>query len=229
MLVLALLALALILWGITASGSGGGQNRAGSTDGRTPAASITPSPGPSGSGITGRPGGRDTGSSGGNPTASTGASGGSSPATGTAATGTGGTGPVATLPYCVASRTQVKLRSAANAYEPGEPIRFVLSVSSEDGPCKVDLGQGATVLTITDSANRRVWSSGDCPTSKGADLVGVPAGGEASRNYEWDRKPSAPNCATPAKSSPVGSGFYLAEATAKNLGTARTSFRIEPA
>jgi len=51
----------------------------------------------------------------------------------------------------------------------------------------------------------------------------VPAGGQTVHTVKWDRRPGAPECATPpAGSAPAGT--YLVEAKAPGLAKAQTSF-----
>ncbi|MFJ6900075.1 hypothetical protein [Streptomyces hokutonensis] len=238
--VVALLAL-LITWIVT-SGGGGSKNGAdGAKNGRTPAPTITAGPSGTGPAISQHPGGRDESSSGASGGASGGGSGSSAGASGDSGSAggdgggsggsnggssTGTTVPAdSTLPNCTASAVQLSLRSLHNSYSPDQTPTFVLTaknLSSSD--CKVDLGPKSAVLTITEAGGAAdYWSSADCPKSSGSVYYRVSAGGTVTYTLKWDRKPSAPECATPPAGS-AGAGTYLVEAAASGFAKAQTSF-----
>jgi hypothetical protein len=117
------------------------------------------------------------------------------------------------------------LRSVNNTYAPGENPTFeLIAKNSSAGDCKVDLGPKNAVLTITQAgSDTDIWSSDDCPKSTGSLLFRVPADGQVTYTVEWDRKASAPECATPPAGS-ASAGTYLVEAKAPGLTKAQTSF-----
>ncbi|WP_405842761.1 hypothetical protein [Streptomyces sp. NBC_01518] len=246
--VVALLAL-LITW-IVNSGGGGGKNGAdGSKNGKTPAPTITAGPSGSGPAISQHPGGRDdsggassssgssgaSGSAGGGSGSDSGSgSGGSSAGSGGSGSGggsnggssTGTTVPAdSTLPNCTAGAVQLSLRSLHNSYSPDQTPTFVLTAKNSSGSdCKVDLGPKSAVLSITEAGSSAdFWSSADCPKSAGSVFYRVSAGSSVTYTLKWDRKPSAPECATPAAGS-AGPGTYLVEAQASGFAKAQTSF-----
>ncbi|MET8246780.1 hypothetical protein ABZV31_21570 [Streptomyces sp. NPDC005202] len=240
---IALLAL-LIIWIVT-SGGGGGKNNGSGSNGKHPAPStITPGPSGSGPAISQHPGGRDEssgGSSGGSGSApggtggSDGASGGGSGSgqfaggSDDGAKGGGGTGTTlpadTTLPNCTAAAVKLTLRSVHNSYGPGRTPTFELTAKNSSGSdCKVDLGPKAAVVTITQAGSSDdYWSSADCPRTAGSLLYRVPAGSSIKYTVEWDRKPSAPQCATPPAGS-AGAGTYLVEAKVPGFAKLQTSF-----
>lgn len=242
--VVALLAL-LITWIVT-SGGGGGNNNADGSNGKNPAPSITPGPSGSGPAISQHPGGRDdssggsssggSGGSSGGGTGSGGASGSSSSAgsggsddgsKGGSATGT--TVPAdSTLPNCTAASVQLTLRSVHNSYSLDQAPTFQLIAKNTSGSdCKVDLGPKSAVLTITQAGGSDdYWSSADCPKSSGSVFYRVSAGSDVTYTVEWDRKPSAPQCATPPAGS-AGAGTYLLEAKAPGFAKMQTSFVLQ--
>ena len=247
--VVALLAL-LATW-VVASGGGGGKNDADGTNGKNPAPStITPGPSDSGPAISQAPGGRDesggdssgtgdgTGASSGSGSGSgsgdssgsgDGSAGGDSAGGTSGGVSTGDSLPASsTLPNCTASNVQLTLRSARNTYEPGQTPAFELTAkNSSANDCKVDLGPKSAVLTITQaSSDDDYWSSADCPKVSGSALYRVPAGSSIKYTVKWDRKPSAPECATPPAGS-AGAGTYLVEAKAPGFAKAQTSFVLE--
>ncbi|MEW5354677.1 hypothetical protein [Streptomyces sp. 16-176A] len=246
----ALLAL-LIVWITTSGGGGGHQNNGGGSDGKNPSPStITPGPSESGPAISQRPGGRDESGGGGSTGSGNGT--GSGPGTGGDA-GTGGSGsgngsgagtgggtddgaqsggtggPVlpagSSLPDCTTGTVQLSLRSVRNSYGPGETPTFELVAKSTAGKdCKVDLGPKSAVLTVTPAnSSDDYWSSADCPKTAGSLLFRVPAKSAITHTVRWDRKPSAPQCATPPAGT-AAPGTYLVQAKVPGYGKLQTSF-----
>ncbi|MFJ5529966.1 hypothetical protein [Streptomyces sp. NPDC093261] len=243
--VLALLAL-LIAWAVTAGG-GGGKNKADGSNGQHPTSSITPGPSGTGPAISQHPGGRDesgggdgSGSAGSSGSSGSDGSGGSGTASGASDTGSGGSdgggnggsaggqlpaGAGASLPNCTPGAVQFTLRSVHNTYEPGDTPAFELDAKNSTGSdCKIDLGPRSAVLTVTQTgSDNDVWSSADCPSGSGSVLFRVPANAHVTYTVKWDRKQSAPNCATPPTGS-VPPGTYLVEAKVPGFPKAQTSF-----
>ncbi|MFI1289289.1 hypothetical protein ACH4VM_12470 [Streptomyces sp. NPDC020792] len=145
------------------------------------------------------------------------------------AKGGGGPGAVlpagSTLPNCTANAVKLTLRSVHNSYGPGQTPVFELTAANSSGSdCKVDLGPKSAVVTISQAASSSAyWSSADCPTTAGSRLYRVPAGSAITYTVRWDRKPSAPQCATPPAGS-AGAGTYLVEAKTPGYAKQRTSF-----
>ncbi|MFD3498911.1 hypothetical protein ACFWWT_16725 [Streptomyces sp. NPDC058676] len=179
--------------------------------------------------------GSGSGSAEGAGSGSGGAGGSAGSAGGTADGGTGagvGSGDAlpagSTLPNCTASAVKLTVRSLHNAYEPGQtPTLLLTATNSSAGDCKVDLGPKNAVLTITQAAGEDAyWSSADCPKVSGSLVFRAPADASITYTVKWDRKPSAPQCATPPAGS-AGAGTYLVEAKAPGFGTAQASFVLE--
>ncbi|MEU3089500.1 hypothetical protein ACWCQ0_24900 [Streptomyces massasporeus] len=164
-----------------------------------------------------------------------GGSGGSEGAGGTGGSGSGTTaGGVAagdtlpagsTLPNCTASAVKFSLRSRHNTYDPEQTPTFLLTARNVSGSdCKIDLGPKNAVFTIAPaSSDDDYWSSEDCPKAAAHQLYRVAAGSGITYTLKWDRKPSAPECATPPAGS-AGSGTYLVEAKAPGFAKVQTSF-----
>lgn len=143
--------------------------------------------------------------------------------------GTGTTLPAGTtLPNCTAGAVTLTLRSVQNSYSPDQTPTFQLIAKNASGSdCKVDLGPKAAVLTITQAdGDDAYWSSADCPRTAGSLLYRVPAGNSFTYPVKWDRKPSAPECATPPAGL-AGAGTYLVEAKAPGFAKAQTSFVLK--
>lgn len=136
------------------------------------------------------------------------------------------------LPDCTASAVKFSLRSVRNSYEPDETPTFRLTARNISGSdCKVDLGPKSTVLTITQATaadDDAYWASDDCPKGAGSLMFRVPAGDDITYTVKWDRKPSAPQCATPPAGS-AEAGTYLVEAKAPGFTKVQTSFVLKNA
>ncbi|MER5470283.1 hypothetical protein ABZX90_33885 [Streptomyces sp. NPDC002935] len=241
--VVGLLAL-LTVW-VVATGGGGGNNDAGGSNGKNPVPSITPGPSGSGPAISQHPGGRDESSGGGDSgDTGSGSGGGSGDGSGDGSTGSGastgggsdegaknggGSGDQlpagSTLANCTANNVKLALKSVHNTYAPGEqPTIELIAKNSSGSDCKVDLGPKNTVLTITQAgSDDDIWASDDCPKRAAGILYRVPSGSQVTYTVKWDRKPGAPECATPPSGS-APAGTYLVEAKAPGLTKAQTSF-----
>ncbi|MGW1378827.1 hypothetical protein ACWD6P_31805 [Streptomyces sp. NPDC002446] len=242
----------LVVWVLNMGGDGGanGEEGKGGSHGRGPATSITPGPSSTGPAITQKPGGRDESGAGVESGSDSGAGGGSGASGGSGGSGGGsggsggsgsgsGSGPIgqgsgsavpagSSLPNCTSPEVELTLHSVKGSYSPGKRPTFELTVkNTADAACKVDLGQKAAVVTITDTAgDDPVWASNDCPSGTAPALLQVPAEGSVKRTIAWDRRASGPRCATPS-SATVPAGKYLIEAEVPGLKTARTSFVLD--
>ncbi|WAU78979.1 hypothetical protein O1Q96_03955 [Streptomyces sp. Qhu-G9] len=239
----------LITWVVTSGGGGGNRNDADGGNGKNPTASITPGPSGSDPAISQAPGGRDESSGGGDGSGESGGSAGSggsggsgsgSSASGGAGSGGGGddgeggggsgdTVPAgSSLPNCTAGSVKLTLRSVSNSYTPDEKPTFeLIARNSSSSDCKLDLGPKNAVLTITQAeSDDEIWSSADCPTSAASILFRVPAENRVTRTVEWNRKASAPQCATPPALTATP-GTYLVEAKTPGLPKSQTSFVLK--
>ncbi|MEV3990173.1 hypothetical protein AB0J57_14830 [Streptomyces sp. NPDC049837] len=184
-------------------------------------------------GDTAAPGGADSGTGGAGTGPGTDAGAGADPGSGSGSgSGSGGTTsgqqvPAnSPLPNCAPGSLQLTLRSAKVSYAPGEKPRFQLVArNTSTTTCKADLGPRTAVLTIKNDEADQVWSSKDCPRGSGTLLLRVPAGGSVTHTVEWDRRPSAPRCATPSAPA-AGPGTYLVEATVPGAKVLPASFTL---
>jgi hypothetical protein len=133
-----------------------------------------------------------------------------------------------TLPNCAASNVKLSVRSLHNTYSPGQTPTLLLTATNTSAyDCKIDLGPKSAVLTITQaSSDDDYWSSADCPKGSGSLVFRAPADTGITYTVKWDRKPSAPECATPPAGS-AGAGTYLVEATAPGFAKAQASFLLK--
>ncbi|MFF9130534.1 hypothetical protein [Streptomyces sp. NPDC014806] len=138
--------------------------------------------------------------------------------------GTGTTLPAGSpLPNCTASTVTLALSSVRNSYTPDQTPTFRIAARNTSAhDCKVDLGPKSTVVTITQDGDH-FWSSADCPKGSGSLLYRVPAGSTITYVVTWDRRASAPQCATPPARTATP-GTYLVEAKAPGFEKTQTSF-----
>ncbi|EGX55580.1 hypothetical protein SZN_32151, partial [Streptomyces zinciresistens K42] len=155
-----------------------------------------------------------------------GAAGGGGPGTGVGAGDTVAKG--STLPNCIGGQVKLTVRSLRNAYGPGRtPTLQLTAANSSSYDCKIDLGPKNAVVTITQAeSDDDFWSTADCPKGAGNLLFRVPADASITYTVKWDRRASAPQCATP-KAGSAGAGTYLVEARTPGFGTAQASFVLE--
>ncbi|MEV5356823.1 hypothetical protein [Streptomyces sp. NPDC052693] len=194
-------------------GSGGSSSGSGDGDG-------------SGDGAGGGPGDGSGDGSGEGSGGSAGSGGGSGGGSTVGGVGAGDTLPAgSTLPNCTASVVKFSLRSRHNTYDPEQTPTFLLTARNVSGnDCKIDLGPENAVFTVTPaSSDDDYWSSEDCPKGAARQLYRVPAGSDITYVVKWDRKPSAPECATPPAGS-AKTGTYLVEAKAPGFAKVQTSF-----
>ncbi len=223
------------------------------TPGATPTGpAISTHPGGTGGG-TGSGGSTGTGTGGTNPTTAPtggtdstgGTTGGTDTTGGTGTTGTSGgggsatggvppvnTGDVMALPLCTASQLTLELAGTQNAYQPKEKPTFELKIRNASGsPCRVDLSQAASAITVNSASGERIWSSADCVTDKQGRWVQISPATALTETFVWDRTRSKPQCPTPADTTPAPGGNYLvqAELTGPAGGPvpARTSTRLD--
>ncbi|MEU3608775.1 hypothetical protein AB0E83_25510 [Streptomyces sp. NPDC035033] len=163
--------------------------------------------------------GADAGSGDGSATAGSGTAGKNGDTDGAGGDGGAGTGagqrvPAGSpLPNCPMGSLEFTLRSAELEYAPGEKPRFhLVAENTSDTDCKADFGPRTAVLTISDPQTGRLWASDDCPSPGDPLLLKVPAHSTITHTVEWDRRRSAPRCAT-APAGEAGPGNYLVEAS----------------
>lgn len=196
------------------SGGGGSSAGTGGSSGASSGGSEGGSGGGSGtsSGSSGAGSGSDSGSGSGSGSGGGGAAGEQVPAG-------------SSLPNCTAGSVQLALRSERNSYSPGQKPVFELTAKNVSGSdCKVGLGAKQAVVTITAAGDdKTVWASDDCPKSGSDVYVRVPANGTVTHTITWDRKPSAPECATP-KTDTAAADTYLVETEVPGFAKLQTSF-----
>jgi hypothetical protein len=88
-------------------------------------------------------------------------------------------------------------------------------VSTAPRPCHFALGPRHVQLLIRAGGERRVWDSGDCAQSSGAQVTRLARGVPQVLRISWDRQTSAPRCHLPRR--PAQPGSYTATAVSGHL------------
>jgi hypothetical protein len=79
-------------------------------------------------------------------------------------------------------------------YQSGTTPRFTVhAVSSESQPCRFNMGPKFVSVVIT-SGDRRIWSSADCVSGAGSNMIVLAGGRPAALHLRWDRRASSPGC-----------------------------------
>ncbi|MFD7899890.1 hypothetical protein [Streptomyces sp. NPDC059743] len=213
--------------GGTDSGADGGKN--GDPGGSADTGGTGGTAGTGAGGAAGTSGAGGTAGVGGTGGAANGGTGGGGTGTGDGSTTSGrAVGAGSGLPDCAPNSLALTLATTKVAYDPGEKPAFRLAVKNTSSTtCKADFGPKSMVLTVTNAEDEEVWSSADCPKA-GALYFEVPAGQTVTRTVQWDRRQSAPQCATPPAGA-VGPGTYLVEAatTRASVKQGQQSIRLE--
>lgn len=140
--------------------------------------------------------------------------------------GQGGGAEVAGLADCGPGDVAVMLNTVKDTYRAGEKPKFELTAKNSKGSaCKIDLGRTASVVTVVDADDKKVWASDDCPREKAPAAAEVPANGESTNTLTWLRKPSSDNCGTPPASS-AKPGRYEVRVALHGLKTLKTKFEL---
>ncbi|MFD9127069.1 hypothetical protein [Kitasatospora sp. NPDC059571] len=216
--------------GGTGGGTGGTTGGSGGVSGST-GGDVSLTGGTTGGGSDGGSGGSNDATSGGTGTggSSSGGAGGSSG--GATSAPPVNTSEVMALPACSTSQVSLELASTLNAYSSKVKPRLALTVRNTSGAnCRVDLGRTVSTLTVSSTSGERVWSSGDCPSSRQATWVQLGAGSGLTETFTWDRSRSKPQCAsTDGTAAQPGSYLVQADLALPSGGqvSARTSMRLE--
>ncbi|WP_033255791.1 hypothetical protein [Kitasatospora phosalacinea] len=204
------------------SSGGSGGSSGGSTGGAGGEISVTGGNSSGGGSGTGS-GGSTGGSGGGTGSGGSRAGGGASPAVNTTE--------VMALPVCTTSQLTLELAPAQNSYAAQEKPELALTVRNSSGAgCRINLSHEHSFLTVTSSANERVWSSADCIPERTDAWAQIGGNSGVTETFTWDRSRSKPQCAT-ADPTPAQPGNYLVQADLTGPAggplTARTSVRLE--
>ncbi|GAC1443471.1 MAG: hypothetical protein NVSMB55_17100 [Mycobacteriales bacterium] len=131
--------------------------------------------------------------------------------------------PPAAVQTCGDDVLQVTTQADADAYPSGGKPRFTLTVRNIGAaPCRRALGPGAVELRVF-SGEDRIWSSGDCSTSKEQGVLTLPAGQARATVVLWAGARSKPGCVS---GDPAQPGTYRVSARVGDLIRQGSVFRI---
>jgi hypothetical protein len=116
----------------------------------------------------------------------------------------------------------LRLSSPQNWWQPGTTPRFtVRAVSEQARPCRFNMGTGFVSVVVT-GAGRRIWSSVDCVSGGGSNMIVLTRGVPAVLRLTWDRRTSSPGCSGARQLVPAGE--YQVAAAAGHLRSAIQNF-----
>ena len=117
-------------------------------------------------------------------------------------------------PACAPGGVTLRLSSPQYWYQVGKMPRFTVhAVSSEGQPCRFNMG--TKFVSVVIASDRRIWSSADCVSGSGSDMIVLTRGVPAVLSVSWDRKTSSPGCGD--TSHAVAPGEYQVTAVAGPL------------
>lgn len=124
---------------------------------------------------------------------------------------------------CSDAVLEVTTTSDAEVYKSGDAPRFTLTVRNT-GPvaCRRALGPDAVELRVL-SGEDRIWSSGDCNTTKGQGVLTLPAGAARAMTVQWLGKRTKPGCVIGQTALP---GTYRVSAHVGSIVRQGSVFRI---
>jgi hypothetical protein len=126
----------------------------------------------------------------------------------------------AAVPACVAADLTVTVVSAERTYAAGVEPTFTATVGATGGPCRVTNGASFVVT----SGPARVWGSQDCGNSGAEAVLVIPP--DLVRRETWNRKRSAPACATVFGTTAAAAGTYHVVATVAGVSSAPVRFAL---
>ena len=82
------------------------------------------------------------------------------------------------------------------------PSFTVHAVSDEGQPCRFNMG--TRFVSVVVAAGRRVWSSADCVSGGGSNMIVLTRGVPAVLHLSWDRRTSSLGCGGVRQVVPAG-------------------------
>jgi hypothetical protein len=108
----------------------------------------------------------------------------------------------------------LRLSSPQYWYQAGKMPRFTVhAVSKEAQPCRFNMG--TEFVSVVVASGRRIWSSADCVSGSGSNMIVLIRGMPALLRVSWDRRTSSLGCS--GTSHAVAPGEYQVTAVAGPL------------
>jgi hypothetical protein len=117
-------------------------------------------------------------------------------------------------PACAPGAVTLRLSSPQYWYQSGKMPSFTVhAVSQGAQPCRFNMG--TKFVSVVIASGRRIWSSADCVSGSGSNMIVLVRGRPAALHVAWDRRTSSPGCG--GTSHAVAPGEYKVTAVAGHL------------
>jgi hypothetical protein len=115
---------------------------------------------------------------------------------------------------CAPGAVTLRLSSPQYWYQAGKMPSFTVhAVSQQERPCRFNMG--TRFVSVVVASGRRVWSSADCVSGSGSNMIVLVRGTPAVLRVSWDRRTSSPGCSGTSQAVPPGE--YTVTAVAGRL------------
>jgi hypothetical protein len=122
---------------------------------------------------------------------------------------------------CAPGGVTLRLSSPQYWYQVGKVPSFTVhAVSTERQPCRFNMG--TKFVSVVIASDRRVWSSADCVSGNGSNVIVLTRGTPAVLDVSWDRRTSSPGCS--GTSHVARPGEYKVTAVAGHLRSKTMNF-----
>lgn len=133
---------------------------------------------------------------------------------------------------CADEDLQLEVWPAEPNVPEGESVRFFVNiVNTSDTTCDRDLSEAPLSFEVYRlDTNVKVWSSIDCTTPRGEDVVELQPGEPEPRQIDWTGRRSAEGSCSESDRTPVDVGAYQVYALVGNVFSPASTFNVvEPA
>jgi hypothetical protein len=94
---------------------------------------------------------------------------------------------------CAPGAVTLRLSSPQYWYQAGKMPSFTVhAISHGEQPCRFNMG--TKFVSVVIASARRVWSSADCVSGSGSNMIVLARGRPAVLRVSWDRRTSSPGC-----------------------------------
>src|SRR5262245_21939789 len=102
--------------------------------------------------------------------------------------------PASRAQACAPGAVTLRVSSPQYWYQPGATPRFMVHATSDERqPCRFNMGAKFVSVVVTVSG-QRVWSSADCVSGDGSNMIVIGRNTPAVLRLSWNRKTSSPGC-----------------------------------
>jgi hypothetical protein len=112
---------------------------------------------------------------------------------------------------CAPGAVTLRLSSPQYWYQAGKMPSFTVhAVSHEEQPCRFNMG--TKFVSVVIASARRIWSSADCVSGSGSNMIVLARGRPAVLRVSWDRRTSSPGCSGTSYAAAPGEYTVIAVA-----------------